>query len=99
MLILQKSYLFYKTEEIPNEKDYCPKIGQNLSEFLKSFVSWLPTNALKLKFLEQFTQIVCNYTWNSISLLFICNSFKNVNRFHSELNESVVAKLASIAGK
>jgi len=56
---------------------------------LSSFFQWLPTNQIKLKFLEQITSIVCHYTWNSISLLFICIAIKELT-VDSSLNLSTL---------
>ena len=64
-------------------------LGKYLSIFLNSFFQWLPTDTIKLEFLEQITNIICHFTWNSISLLFICISLRELTLTQS-LNLSTV---------
>jgi tRNA G18 (ribose-2'-O)-methylase SpoU len=96
MLILQKAYLFYRTEDGETFSDNCPRIGKYLSEYLNSFVTWLPNIESKHQFLEQLTNIICGYTWNSISLLFICKSLRDLNLDSFNLNVVCVRNLCQI---
>ena len=96
MLVLQKSYLFYKTED--NEfvdNGYPSPICKHLLQFFASFIDWLP-NESKMKFLEQFTQQICTYSWSSISLLFVCIAISNLNIGLSNLSSVFIKNVCQI---
>ena len=53
----------------------CPKTAVLLSTFFNGFLNSLPTQILRIEFLEKFTESINNFSWNATCLLFISRVF------------------------
>ena len=78
ILTLQKFYLYQKAEDMCL-LDNCPKTAVILSNFFNEFLKSLPTQTLRIEFLEKFTDSINNYTWNATCLLFISRVFYDID--------------------
>jgi hypothetical protein len=87
---LQNNYLYYRTQDNSFE-GVMPKIAQSLSNFLSSYFDSLPTDELRINFIERLTFLISTYTWNATCLFFLCKSIhdiKNIGLYTSSSSSS-----------
>ncbi len=96
ILTLQKFYLYQKAEDTCLLEG-CPKIAILLSNFFTDFLKSLPTQALRIAFLEKFTDYIHNYTWNATCLLFISRTFYGIDsNLTNNLSPSIIRNFHKI---
>ncbi len=74
LLTLQKFFLYQKAEDMCLIES-CPKTAVLLSNFFNGFLNSLPTQILRIEFLEKFTEFINKFSWNATCLLFISRVF------------------------
>jgi hypothetical protein len=74
---LQNNYLYYRAQD-NCFIDAMPKTAQSLSNFLASYFDSLPTEELRISFIERLTWLTSTYTWNATCLFFLCKSIHDV---------------------
>ena len=96
MSALQNFYLYQKADDTCMIES-CPNMAVLLSTFFGSFFRSLPTQLLRIQFLEKFTGSICNYTWNATCLLFISKTFYDLDPdLTTNLSSSIIKNFHKI---